>query len=114
VLIDWRRATVESYQSDISRTFVFGKPSDKMKKVFDIVHSRAGRRAETALASAVECQTVDAAASQGNYGCGFGPDYKFFNPPGRPRNRHGRPRVDLPGSRHTKHTPLARNMTFQR
>ncbi|MCU1260470.1 MAG: aminopeptidase family protein, partial [Bryobacterales bacterium] len=29
---------VEGYQSDISRTFVLGKPSDKMKKVFDIVH----------------------------------------------------------------------------
>ena len=30
--------TVEGYQSDISRTFVLGKPTDKMKQVFDIVH----------------------------------------------------------------------------
>jgi Xaa-Pro dipeptidase len=30
--------TVEGYQSDITRTFVLGKPSDKMKKVFDTVH----------------------------------------------------------------------------
>ena len=35
--------TVEGYQSDITRTFVFGKPSDKMKQVFEIVH-----RAQTA------------------------------------------------------------------
>ena len=30
--------TVEGYQSDITRTFVLGKATDKMKKVFDIVH----------------------------------------------------------------------------
>ena len=45
--------TVEGYQSDITRTFVLGKASDKMKKVFDIVHraqsaglaaARPGRR----------------------------------------------------------------------
>src|SRR5206468_523285 len=29
--------TVEGYQSDITRTFVLGRPTDKMKKVFDIV-----------------------------------------------------------------------------
>ena len=29
---------VEGYQSDISRTFVIGKPTDKMKRVFDVVH----------------------------------------------------------------------------
>ena len=37
ILID-DGCTVEGYQSDITRTFVLGKPSDKMKKVFDIVH----------------------------------------------------------------------------
>src|SRR5262249_6499294 len=31
--------TVEGYQSDITRTFVLGKATDKMKKVFDIVHA---------------------------------------------------------------------------
>src|ERR1700716_4463197 len=35
--------TVEGYQSDITRTFVLGKATDKMKKVFDIV-----RRAQSA------------------------------------------------------------------
>ena len=37
--------TVEGYQSDITRTFVLGKPTDKMKKVFDIEQAGAGRRA---------------------------------------------------------------------
>ena len=35
--------TVEGYQSDISRTFVLGKATDKMKQVFDIVHRRKAR-----------------------------------------------------------------------
>src|SRR6185295_13241092 len=39
--------TVEGYQSDITRTFVLGKATDKMKKVFDIVH-----QAQTAALSA--------------------------------------------------------------
>ena len=30
---------VEGYHSDLSRTFVLGKATDKMKKVFDIVHN---------------------------------------------------------------------------
>jgi len=37
VLVDGG-CTVEGYTSDITRTFVLGKASDKMKKVFDIVH----------------------------------------------------------------------------
>jgi len=43
VLID-DGCIVEGYQSDISRTFVVGKATDKMKRVFDVVHPRAGRR----------------------------------------------------------------------
>ncbi len=39
---------VEGYASDISRTFVLGKPTDKMNKVFDIVHKAQA----TALATA--------------------------------------------------------------
>jgi Xaa-Pro dipeptidase len=69
--------SVEGYQSDITRTFVFGKPSDKMKSVFDIV-----RRAQTAALKTarpgVECQAADAAARKVITDAGYGPDYKFF------------------------------------
>ena len=69
--------TVEGYQSDITRTFVFGKASDKMKSVFDIV-----RRAQTAALKTarpdVECQAVDAAARRVISDAGYGPDYKYF------------------------------------
>jgi len=69
--------TVEGYQSDITRTFVLGKASDKMKKVFDIVH-RAQSAGLAAARPDVECGDVDAAARKVIVDAGFGPDYKFF------------------------------------
>jgi Xaa-Pro dipeptidase len=69
--------TVEGYQSDITRTFVLGKASDKMKKVFDIVH-RAQSAGLAASRPGVECGDVDAAARKVITDAGFGPDYKFF------------------------------------
>jgi len=69
--------TVEGYASDISRTYVLGKASDKMKKVFDIVH----RAQSAALATAkpgVEAGAVDAAARKVITDGGYGPDYKYF------------------------------------
>jgi Xaa-Pro dipeptidase len=69
--------TVEGYNSDITRTFVLGKPTDKMKKVFDVVH-RAQQAALSAAKPEVECQAVDAAARKVVEEAGFGPDYNFF------------------------------------
>ncbi len=69
--------TVEGYQSDISRTFVLGKASDRAKQVFEIVH-RAQKAALDAARPGVACQEVDAAARKVIAESGFGPDYKFF------------------------------------
>ncbi len=69
--------TVEGYNSDITRTFVLGKPTDKMKKVFDIVH-RAQQAALSAAKPGVECQAVDAAARKVVEEAGFGPNYNYF------------------------------------
>ncbi|MGA7753774.1 MAG: Xaa-Pro peptidase family protein [Candidatus Sulfotelmatobacter sp.] len=68
---------VEGYQSDITRTFVLGKPTDKMKSVFDIVH-RAQSAALAAARPAAECGSVDAAARKVITDAGYGPDYKYF------------------------------------
>jgi len=68
---------VEGYGSDITRTFVLGKPTDKMKSVFDIVHKAQA----SALASArpgVPCENVDAAARKVVVDAGYGPGYKYF------------------------------------
>src|SRR5207302_9386316 len=49
---------VEGFHSDISRTFVLGKPADKMKKVFDIVYN-AQSAALKAARPGVACESVD-------------------------------------------------------
>jgi Xaa-Pro dipeptidase len=69
--------TVEGYQSDITRTFVLGKASDKMKQVFDIVH-RAQAAALAAARPGVECGAIDTAARKVITDAGYGPDYKYF------------------------------------
>jgi Xaa-Pro dipeptidase len=69
--------SVEGYQSDITRTFVLGKASDKMKAVFDIVH-RAQSAALAAAKPGVEAGSVDAAGRKVIAEAGFGPDYMYF------------------------------------
>jgi len=69
--------TVEGYTSDITRTFVLGKASDKMKQVFDIVH-RAQSAALAAAKPGAEAGSVDAAGRQVITDAGYGPDYKYF------------------------------------
>src|SRR5437868_1818028 len=76
VLID-DGCSVEGYQSDISRTFVLGKLTDKMRKVFDIVHRAQGAALKQARPG-VEPQSVDAAARKVTADAGYGPDYKYF------------------------------------
>ena len=101
--------TVEGYQSDITRTFVLGKPSEKMKKVFEIVHQAQTAALKTARPG-VECQAVDAAARQVVSDAGYGPDYKYF----AHRVGHG---IGMDGHEwpylvRGNTTPLAANMTF--
>jgi len=69
--------TAEGYQSDITRTFVLGKASEKMNHVFDIVH-RAQSAALAAAKPGAECGLVDDAARKVVTDSGYGPDYKYF------------------------------------
>jgi Xaa-Pro dipeptidase len=76
VLIDGG-TTVEGYTSDISRTGVLGKPTEKLQRAFEIVREAQA----AALAAAVaghECGSVDDAARQVITAAGFGPNYKYF------------------------------------
>jgi Xaa-Pro dipeptidase len=68
---------VEGYSSDLSRTFVLGAPTDRMKSVFE-VELRAQTAALQAAAPGVECQAVDAAARKVIEDAGFGPGYTYF------------------------------------
>jgi len=76
VLVDGG-CSVENYSSDITRTTVFGKPTDKQLKVFDIV-KRAQAAAHKTARPGIACEDVDAAARKVVIDAGFGPDYKFF------------------------------------
>jgi Xaa-Pro dipeptidase len=70
--------TVEGYQSDITRTFVLGKPTEKMKQVFDIVH-QAQQAALRQAKPGVELASVDAAARKVIVDAGYGPGFKYFS-----------------------------------
>ena len=76
VLVDGG-CSVENYASDITRTTIFGKPTQKQLKVFDIV-KRAQATALKAARPGVACEDVDAAARKVVTDGGFGPDYKYF------------------------------------
>ena len=68
---------VEGYQSDITRTFVLGKASDKMKSLFDVVH-HAQSAALAAARPGAECGSIDDAARKIIADAGYGPGYKYF------------------------------------
>jgi Xaa-Pro dipeptidase len=70
--------TVEGYQSDITRTFVLGKATDKMNKVFDIVKRAQTAALETAKPG-VPLDAIDAAARKVIVDAGYGPGFKYFS-----------------------------------
>ena len=70
---------MEGYRSDISRTFLLGEPTDKMRQVFEIEH-RAQAAALAAAAPGVEAQAVDAAARRVIEAAGYGPEYTYVTP----------------------------------
>jgi Xaa-Pro dipeptidase len=77
VLIDGG-CRVHGYQSDITRTAVFGAPpTDRQRRVWDLV-GKAQKAAFDAARPGVECQAVDAAARKVIEDGGFGPGYTHF------------------------------------
>ncbi len=70
--------SVEGYTSDITRTFVLGKATDKMKRVFDLVHRAQAAAIQTARPG-VATADVDAAARKIIVDGGYGPGYKYFS-----------------------------------
>lgn len=85
VLVDGG-CTVEGYVSDITRTTVFGKPTQRQRDVWDL-EKRAQSAGLAAAQIGATCESVDAAARKVITDAGFGPDYKV---PGLPhRTGHG-------------------------
>ena len=76
VLIDGG-CKVEGYESDVTRTAVFGKPSEKMQRAFEAVRKAQDVALDAARAGKFS-GTVDDAARNVITNAGFGPDYKYF------------------------------------
>jgi Xaa-Pro dipeptidase len=77
---------VDGYRSDITRTTVFGTPSDRQREIWEL-ERKAQDAALAAVKPGVPCEAVDAAARKVITDYGFGPDYKV---PGLPhRTGHG-------------------------
>ena len=102
---------VEGYQSDITRTTVFGRPTARQTEVWNL-EKKAQAAAFAVVKPGVPCENVDAAARKVITDAGFGPDYKV---PGLPhRTGHG---IGLDGHEWTNFvrgnkTPLAPGMCF--
>ncbi len=69
--------SVEGYESDITRTTVFGKPTEKMNTVWSIV-SQAQNEALKFAKPGVDAELVDEAARKVITDKGYGPGYKYF------------------------------------
>jgi Xaa-Pro dipeptidase len=103
--------TVQGYQSDISRTFVFGKPNAEQRKVWDQVR-RGQQIAFEAARVGAPAGSVDDAVRRQYQAWGYGPRYKL--PGTSHRTGHG---IGLDGHEpvnlvHGETTPLAPGMCF--
>ena len=76
VLID-DGCTVEGYCSDVTRTGVFGKPSEKIQRAFETVRKAQDAALDAARAGKFS-GSVDDAARAVVTSAGYGPGYKFF------------------------------------
>jgi Xaa-Pro dipeptidase len=108
VLIDGG-CMVEGYESDVTRTGVFGKAPEKVARVYDIVRKAQNAALDGARAGRLS-GSVDDAARKVVTDAGFGPDYKFFTH----RLGHG---IGLDGHEHPylvrgSKTVLEPGMTF--
>jgi Xaa-Pro dipeptidase len=108
VLIDGG-CTVEGYESDVTRTGIFGKPSEKISRAFEIVREAQDAALDAARAGRLS-GTVDEAARAVITAASYGPDYKFFTH----RLGHG---IGLDGHEHPylvrgSRTVLEPGMTF--
>jgi Xaa-Pro dipeptidase len=78
--------SVGGYESDITRTIVFGEPSEKQKQIWDL-EKKAQQAGFEAAKLGAPAENVDFAARKVLVDAGFGPDYKM---PGLPhRTGHG-------------------------
>lgn len=102
--------TIEGYKSDISRTIVFGTPTDRQRQVWDLASSAQKAAFELAKKEGTTCDDLDNVARKVISDGGFGPDYTYFSH----RLGHG---IGMDGHEWTNlvrgnKTPLQKGMCF--
>ena len=110
VLID-TGCLVAGYNSDITRTYVFGEPSDEQRRVWDQEHE-AQAAAFAAVRPGAPCEAIDAAARKVLEKAGYGPDYRLPGLPHRTGHGIGLSIHEAPYLVRGDRTPLAPGMCF--
>jgi Xaa-Pro dipeptidase len=110
VLID-TGTSVDGYNSDITRSYVFGTPTAEVRRVWD-AEKRAQAAAFDAARPGAPCESVDAAARASMMGEGFGPDYRLPGLPHRTGHGIGLEVHEAPNLVRGDRTPLAAGMCF--
>lgn len=110
VLID-TGCTVDGYHSDITRTYVYGDPSEEQRRIWDI-EQEAQQAAFDAVRPGVSCSAVDDAARRVLERAGLGPDYRLPGLPHRTGHGIGLSIHEPPYLVRGDDTPLALGMCF--
>jgi Xaa-Pro dipeptidase len=110
VLID-TGCQVQGYNSDITRTYVFGEPTAEQRRVWE-VEKRAQAAAFAAVKPGVPAEEIDRVARAVLAEAGFGPDYELPGLPHRTGHGIGLSIHEAPYLVRGDKTPLAPGMCF--
>jgi len=110
VLID-TGCKVQGYNSDITRTYVFGEASPEQRRVWE-VEKEAQAAAFAAVKPGVPCEEIDAVARGVLAAAGFSPDYDLPGLPHRTGHGIGLSIHEAPYLVRGDRTPLAPGMCF--
>jgi Xaa-Pro dipeptidase len=110
VLIDIG-ATLHGYQSDLTRTYVFGEPSARQREIWEL-EKRATEAAFAAARLGATCESVDTAARRVIEAAGFGAGYAVPGLPHRTGHGVGLDVHEEPYIVKGDRTPLAAGMCF--
>ncbi len=110
VLID-TGTQYDGYNSDITRSYVFGEPSAEYRSVWAAEKESQAAAFEAAKLGA-PCESVDHAARASQRSNGFGPDYRLPGLPHRTGHGIGLDVHEAPNLVRGDKTPLAAGMCF--
>ncbi len=102
---------LHGYNSDITRSYPFGTPTDRQRKLWE-VEKAAQLAAFEAIKPGAACEVADAAARASLESAGFGPDYQLPGLPHRAGHGCGLDIHEAPYLAKGESTPLQEGMVF--